>query len=66
MTDDFTFPPKEVVLRICIALRNLSSSAGFNLLTLGPMVSTITTRPLRATCLYLTLSFLLILFVRLF
>jgi hypothetical protein len=35
--DGFTSPPKEVVLRIFIAIKNLSSSAGLNPRTLGPM-----------------------------
>jgi hypothetical protein len=38
--DGFTFPPKQVMLRIFIAFKNPSSSAGFVPQTLGPMVST--------------------------
>jgi hypothetical protein len=34
-TDDFTSPPKEVVLRNFIALKNSSSSAGFETANLG-------------------------------
>jgi hypothetical protein len=34
-TDGFTSPPKEVVLRIFIALKNPSSSAGFEAANLG-------------------------------
>jgi hypothetical protein len=34
-TDGFTSPPKEVVLRIFIALKNRSSSAGFEPANLG-------------------------------
>jgi hypothetical protein len=39
-----TSPPKEVALRIYIALKH-SSSAGLNPRTLSPMASTITIRP---------------------
>jgi hypothetical protein len=39
-TASFTSPPKEVVLRIVIALRNPSSSPGFEPANLGPMAST--------------------------
>jgi hypothetical protein len=35
VTDDFTSPPKEVVLRIFIALKNPSPSAGFEPANLG-------------------------------
>jgi hypothetical protein len=38
--DGFTSPPKEAVLRIFIAIKNLSPLGGFNLRTLGSMVST--------------------------
>jgi hypothetical protein len=37
-TDSFTFPPKEAVLRIVIALKNPSHSAELKPRTLGPMV----------------------------
>jgi hypothetical protein len=39
-TASFTSPPKEVELRIVIALRNPSSSPGFEPANLGPMAST--------------------------
>jgi hypothetical protein len=45
-TDGFTSPPKEVVLRIFITLKNRSGS---NPQTLGPVASTLTTSPPRAT-----------------
>jgi hypothetical protein len=38
-TDDFTFPPKELVLRISIALKNHCPWSGMKLWTLGPMAS---------------------------
>ena len=41
-TDGFTSPPKKVVLRIFITLKNTS---GLNPQTLGPVVSTLTTSP---------------------
>jgi hypothetical protein len=45
-TDGFTSLPKEVVLRIFI---NTLPSAGFEPANLGPVASTITTRPPRTT-----------------
>jgi hypothetical protein len=45
-TDGFTSPPNEVVLRIFITLKNPSGS---NPRTLGPVASTLTTRPPRST-----------------
>jgi hypothetical protein len=47
--DDFTFPPKEVVLPIFIAFKVHNPRPGLIPRTLGPMASTITTRPPRAT-----------------
>jgi hypothetical protein len=47
-TDGFTSPPKEVVLRIFITLKNPSTS-GSNPRTLGPVASTLTTSPPRST-----------------
>jgi hypothetical protein len=46
-TDGFTSPLKEVVLRIFITLKNPRS--GSNPRTLGPVASTLTTSPPRAT-----------------
>jgi hypothetical protein len=46
-TDGFTSPPKEVVLRIFITLKNPWS--GSNPRTLGPVASTLTTSPPRST-----------------
>jgi hypothetical protein len=46
-TDGFTSPPKEVVLRIFITLKNPSTSAGIEPATLGPVASTLTTSPPR-------------------
>jgi hypothetical protein len=46
-TDGFTSPPKEVVLRIFITLKN--PRPGLNPRTLGPVASTLTTSPPRAT-----------------
>jgi hypothetical protein len=43
-TDGFTSPPKEVVLRIFITLKNQSNPR-----TLGPVASTLTTSPPRST-----------------
>jgi hypothetical protein len=45
-TDGFTSPPKEVVLRIFIILKNLSSSAGFEPANLGSSGKHATTWPL--------------------
>jgi hypothetical protein len=45
-TDSFTSPPKEVVLRIFITLKNPSSSAEFELANLGSSGKHGTTRPL--------------------
>jgi hypothetical protein len=45
--DVFTFPPKEFLLRIFIALKNPSSWLGFSPRTLGALASTITTIPPR-------------------
>jgi hypothetical protein len=45
--DSFTPPPKESVLRIFIALKNPSLRQGFNLRTLGTMVSMLTVTPQR-------------------
>jgi hypothetical protein len=45
--DGFTFPPKEVMLRILIVLKNPSSWAKLQPVNLGPTASTITTRPPR-------------------
>jgi hypothetical protein len=47
--DGFTCPPKEVVLQVFIALKNLPPSAALNPRTVGPVASTITTRPPKAT-----------------
>jgi hypothetical protein len=47
-TDGFTSPPKEVVLRIFIILKNPSSSAGFEPKNLGSSGKHPTTRPPRA------------------
>jgi hypothetical protein len=52
--DSFTFPPKEGVLRIFIALKNPSPSAGLNSRSVFPMASTLTTRPPRMTYQLLT------------
>jgi hypothetical protein len=38
----FTFPPKKVVLRICIAFKNPLPQSGLNPRTLGPLGSTLT------------------------
>jgi hypothetical protein len=46
-TDGFTSPPKEVVLRMFITLKNSSISAGIEPATLGPVASTRTTSPPR-------------------
>jgi hypothetical protein len=43
--DGFSSPPKEGVLRILIALKNLPSSAGFEPANLGLNESTLVTRP---------------------
>jgi hypothetical protein len=43
-TDGFTSPPKEIVLRIFITLKNPSNPR-----TLGPVASTLITSPPRAT-----------------
>jgi hypothetical protein len=48
-TDGFTSPPKEVVLRICITLKSHRPRSGSNPRTLGPVASTLTTSPPRAT-----------------
>jgi hypothetical protein len=48
-TDGFTSPPKEVVLRIFITLKNPSSLAGFEPMNLGPSGKHATTRPPRTT-----------------
>jgi hypothetical protein len=48
-TDGFTSPPKEVVLRILSPLEIHRPRPGLNLRTLGPMVSTVITRPPRTT-----------------
>jgi hypothetical protein len=45
----FTYPPKEGVLWIFIAVKSVSSSAGMNSRTFGPMVSTLAITPPRAT-----------------
>jgi hypothetical protein len=42
-------PPKEVMLKIFIALKNPSASAGFEIVTLGSNIKYITTKPPRAT-----------------
>jgi hypothetical protein len=49
VTDSFTCPPKEVVLRISIALKNPLSSARFEPANLGPMASTLIITPPRMT-----------------
>jgi hypothetical protein len=49
-TDGFTSPPKEVVLRIFITLKNPSSSAGFEPANLGSSGKHGSTRSPRATC----------------
>jgi hypothetical protein len=46
-TGGFTSPPKEVVQRIFITLKNPSTSAGIEPATLGPVASTLTTSPPR-------------------
>jgi hypothetical protein len=46
---DFTFPPKEVVLRIFITLKNPSSLTRFETANLGSSGKHATTRPPRAT-----------------
>jgi hypothetical protein len=49
-TADFTSRPKEVMLRIAIALKQIHRPGqGFNPRTLGTIASTITTRMPRAT-----------------
>jgi hypothetical protein len=48
-TDGFTSPPKEVMLRIFIILKNPSSSAGFELVNLVSSGKHATTRPPRMT-----------------
>jgi hypothetical protein len=48
-TESFTFPQKEVVLRIVIALKSHRSQPDFNPRILGPMAGMLTTRPPRAT-----------------
>jgi hypothetical protein len=48
-TAGFTSPPKEVVLRIFIALKIYLPRPSLNPRTLGPVVSTIITRPSRAS-----------------
>jgi hypothetical protein len=45
----FTFPPKGDELRIFMAHKNLFPRPGLNPRTLGPMASTLTTRPPRTT-----------------
>jgi hypothetical protein len=45
----FTFPPREIVLWIFIALKNPSSSSGFEPANLGPNGRHATTRASRAT-----------------
>jgi hypothetical protein len=47
-TDGFTSPPKEVVLRIFVTLKNPSSSARFEPANLGSRGKHATTRPPRA------------------
>jgi hypothetical protein len=48
VTDGFTSPPKEVVLRIFITLKkNHRPRSGSNPRTLGPVASTLTTSPPR-------------------
>jgi hypothetical protein len=49
-TDGFNFPPKEVVLRIFITLKNPSSSAGFEPANLGSSGKHPNTRPQRKIC----------------
>jgi hypothetical protein len=51
-TDGFTSVPKEVVLRIFVALKNPSSSAGFEPTSLGSSGKHATTIPPRATPFY--------------
>jgi hypothetical protein len=46
-TSRFTFHPKEGVLRIFIAFKNLSPRLGLNQRPLGPVPSTLTTTPQR-------------------
>jgi hypothetical protein len=46
-TSGFTYHPKEVLLRIFVALKNLSHWPGSNLRPLGPVASTLTTIPPR-------------------
>jgi hypothetical protein len=53
--DGFTSPPKEIVLRVFIALKNPS---GLNPLTVGPMANTLTTRSPWTTSVYNTLPFI--------
>jgi hypothetical protein len=43
----FTYHPKEVMLRIFIALKSPSPRLVVNLCPLGPVASTLTTTPLR-------------------
>jgi hypothetical protein len=47
--DNFTSHPKEVVLRICFALKIPMTSASLHLRTLDPIASTLTTRQQRTT-----------------
>jgi hypothetical protein len=47
VTNGFTSPPKEGVLRIFVALKNPSPWLGFNPRTLGPMANTLTITPPR-------------------
>jgi hypothetical protein len=44
VSDRFTFPPQEVVLRTCIAIKDPSFSAGFDSANIGSNASTITTK----------------------
>jgi hypothetical protein len=57
VTDGFTSPLKEVVLRGFIALTNLSSLAGFEPVNLESMASRLTTEPPRATLLVFYIEF---------
>jgi hypothetical protein len=47
--DGFTFPPKEVVLRILLPLEMCRPRAGLNPRTLGPIASTLSNTPTRMT-----------------
>jgi hypothetical protein len=47
--DGFIFPSMEVVLLIFLALKTYLPRSGFNVITLGSMASTVTTRPSRLT-----------------